>query len=230
MQLYTKDGKVCNYDDYDNYTTLGSGIYGSVYKTHDNKCLKVFKENAFKDEDIVFDESVYEDIRRLNLRGFYRLYDLYYNKNLSEVMGYLSDYYEKEDINILTMPTDYTLSNLYTLYDSFCALSRKGIYTEDLHPDNVIMDSNKITIIDIDLFYRGKKKNMSHVLMCNVRNLTDLFSWIYMSSIEGGNFRDRGKMINKIQNLFYVNGKHGVDPVIKRLIKYKYPIDYLKGK
>ena len=37
-------------------------------------------------------------------------------------------------------------------------------------------------------------------------------------------------MAEKVFRLFTINSTFGVDPVIKKLIKYKYPIDYLRKK
>ena len=37
-------------------------------------------------------------------------------------------------------------------------------------------------------------------------------------------------MIDKIEKLFIPIGTFGVEPVIKKLAKYKYPIDYLQKR
>ena len=44
-----------------------------------------------------FDEDVFNIIRKLKPKNIYTLGDLYYNKSLTRILGYLSEYYSKED-------------------------------------------------------------------------------------------------------------------------------------
>ena len=51
-----------------------------------------------------------------------------------------------------------------------------------------------------------------------------------MRSLEEIDFDKRSEMIAEIEKLFAPIGTFGVEPVIKKLIKYKYPIDYLQKR
>lgn len=51
-----------------------------------------------------------------------------------------------------------------------------------------------------------------------------------MNSLKETDFNKRSSMIDKIEKLFIPIGTFGVEPVIKKLIKYKYPIDYLQKR
>lgn len=227
MITYTEDRKSHNITI---NNLLGEGTYGKIYLTSDNKCLKVFKESISRKDKDYFDEDVFNIIRQLKLKNFYKLYDLYYNKTLTKILGYLSEYYQKEDIDILTMPVDYTLNNLCNLYDSFLLLSKYNICISDVSMENTIINTREIRVIDTDLYYKDNKSSTIELLKNNIYTLGDLFICIYISSLKETDINKRIKMIEKIQRLFTINSTFGVEPVIKKLIKYKYPIDYLRKR
>lgn len=224
MIAYTEDKKRYNLDT-DNF--IDEGEYGRVYLTSNNKCLKIFKQSISRKDKMSFDEDVFNIIRKLKPKNIYTLGDLYYNKSLTRILGYLSEYYSKEDINILTMPVDYTFDNLYSLYDSFVLLSEYNIRISDACPQNVILNNNGITIVDTDFYYIDTNSNKSAIKKSNIYDLGELFAWIYMRSLEEIDFDKRSAMIAKIERLFMPIDTFGVEPVIKKLAKYKYPIDYL---
>ena len=227
MIAYTEDKKRYNLDT-DNF--IDEGEYGRVYLTSNNKCLKIFKQSISRKDKMSFDEDVFNIIRKLKPKNIYTLGDLYYNKSLTRILGYLSEYYSKEDINILTMPVDYTFDNLCSLYDSFVLLSEYNIRISDTCTQNVILNNNGITIIDTDFYYIDANSNKLAIKKSNIYDLGELFSWIYMNSLKETDFNKRSAMIDKIEKLFIPIGTFGVEPVIKKLIKYKYPIDYLQKR
>ena len=227
MIAYTEDKKRHSLDT-DNF--IGEGEYGRVYLTSNNKCLKIFKESISRKNKKSFDEDAFNIIRKLKPKNIYTLGDLYYNRTLTRILGYLSEYYAKEDIDILTMPVDYTFDSLCSLYDSFCLLSEHNICVNDACPQNVILNNNGITIIDTDFYYIDTNSNKSAIQKSNIYDLGELFAWIYMRSLEEIDFDKRSEMIDKIERLFIPIGEFGVEPVIKKLIKYKYPIDYLQKR
>ena len=227
MIAYTEDKKRYNLDT-DNF--IDEWEYGRVYLTSNNKCLKIFKQSIFRKDKMSFDEDVFNIIRKLKPKNIYTLGDLYYNKSLTRILGYLSEYYSKEDINILTMPVDYTFDNLCSLYDSFVLLSEYNIRISDTCSQNVILNNSGITIIDTDFYYIDANSNKLAIKKSNIYDLGELFSWIYMNSLKETDFNKRSSMIDKIEKLFIPIGTFGVEPVIKKLIKYKYPIDYLQKR
>ena len=153
--------------------------------------------------------------------------DLYYNRTLTIIFGYLSEYYLKEDIDILTMPVDYTFDNLCSLYDSFVLLSEHNIRVSDACPQNVILNNNGITIIDTDFYYVDNRNNKLSTLKNNIYDLGELFAWIYMNSLKETDFDKRSEMIAKIERLFIPIGTFGVEPVIKKLISNNFSLDVL---
>ena len=224
MIAYTEDKKrhSLNINNF-----IGEGEYGRVYLTNDNKCLKIFKQSISRKDKKSFDEAAFNIIRELKPKNIYTLGDLYYNKSLTRILGYLSEYCAKEDIDILTMPVDYTFDSLCSLYDSFVLLSEHNICVSDACPQNVILNNNGITIVDTDFYYIDTNSNKSAIKKSNIYDLGELFAWIYMRSLEEIDFDKRSEMIAKIERLFMPIDTFGVEPVIKKLAKYKYLIDYL---
>lgn len=233
MEVYTLDG---NKNDFNTSNLFKQGFFGKIYLTDDNKCFKVFKQPLEREESLDFEEDTFNEIKELKLDNFYELYDLYYNEELTQILGYLSRYYQSENIDILTMPTDYTLNNLCLLYNSFKKLSEHNIYTNDMHSNNVIVNRSNIIVIDVDLYYKGETIEEGFpldVFRENISNLNDLFLDIYFSSLNNHIFSskyDKINMARKIQRLFTMTTTSSVEPIIKKLIKYKYPIDYLRKK
>ena len=166
---------------------------------------------AYTEDKKSFDEDAFNIIRELKPKNIYTLGDLYYNKSL-------------------TMPVDYTFDSLCSLYNSFILLSEYNIHVSDACPQNVILNNNGITIIDTDFYYIDTNSNKSAIKKSNIYDLGELFSWIYMNSLKETDFNKRNAMIENIQRLFMPMGTFGVEPVIKKLIKYKYPIDYLQKR
>lgn len=202
MIAYTEDKKRYNLDT-DNF--IDEGEYGRVYLTSNNKCLKIFKQSISRKDKMSFDEDVFNIIRKLKPKNIYTLGDLYYNKSLTRILGYLSEYYSKEDINILTMPVDYTFDNLCSLYDSFVLLSEYNIRISDTCTQNVILNNNGITIIDTDFYYIDANSNKLAIKKSNIYDLGELFSWIYMNSLKETDFNKRSAMIDKIEKFIYTN-------------------------
>ena len=227
MIAYTEDKKRHNLN-INNF--IGEGSYGRVYLTSDNKCLKIFKESISRKDKMSFDEDAFNIIRELKPKNIYTLGDLYYNRTLTRILGYLSEYYAKEDIDILTMPVDYTFDSLCSLYDSFTLLSKYKICVEDVTTLNVILNNNGMTIIDIDSYYKDNKNTEKSILKNNLYALGELFACIYINSLTEVDAGKRVRMADKIERLFMPIGAFGVEPVIKKLIKYKYPIDYLQKR
>ena len=123
---------------------LKKGIGTSVYKTSDNECLKIFT-NPFDDLDM------FKTLSELDVDNFYRITKLLFDKD-KKFIAYTAKFYQKEDVDILTMPIDYTVENMKRLYIVSDMLSDNKIEIEDLHHENVILNSKDIIIIDADRY------------------------------------------------------------------------------
>ncbi len=223
MYLYDCNGKRIKYDTTDK---LGEGlIYSDVYKISDEVCLKVFKTIS---DDINFD--VLSLIKDLELSHFYIIYDFLFNKT-GKFNGYTMKYYPGKTIDILTMPTSYTLDNFSSIYNSILKLTDNGIVVSDLHSGNVITDENNITVIDADLYYKLCFIDKIKLQYKNISALIYLFKDLYFESLdEFHKDCDVNACVSTIRNLFEPMNALNIDKVYKKLTRYKYPIDYIKSR
>ena len=201
-----------------------TGACGFIYRIDNDKCLKLLSD------DLYFDPSIIKVMKKLKLENFYKIYDILFDEK-NNYFGYTMKYYQKEDINILNMPIDYTLDNLYKLFNSFKKLNKNNIYAYDCSAGNVIMDSKNITVIDADLYFFYNKNENKELVEDNYNILMNLFKYLcYKELKELGYLLEDTNYV--LSDLFDENKE--ISHVEKKLIKYKYPIDYFndfyKGK
>ena len=214
VTLYNENNEMKKYN-IDHFCSEGE--CGYVYRIDDDKCLKLFSEFY------MFELDVMKGIRELQLDSFYKIYDLLFDGH-KRFNGYTMEYYKPENINILTMPTYYTLDNLFRIYRDFKRLSKAMIYAYDCDSHNVIMDSKNITVIDADIYYFRKDDDKNIIFKDNYAILLNLFKSLYREQI-----RLLGFSCKDIEDLLdYLFDEHKqLNNVEKKLIKYKYPIDYV---
>ena len=116
------------------------GLYGIVYKIGKDKCLKYITNDSKSNPEVI------EEIMKLDLESFYKIYKLLYDRD-GYFSGYTMKYYYSEDIDILIMPTDYTLDNFARIERDVKKISEKNILVDDLHIENVILNRNEFIII-----------------------------------------------------------------------------------
>ena len=228
MILYDSSGKPKRFDITGNYL---EGIMGKLYIVG-NECLKLFLNSIDRRATNCFDEDVFTTIMALRLKNFYQLYDLYYNRNLTKIRGYLAKYYEPKEIDILTMPVDYVLNNFYNLYESATKLAVNGIRICDLHDGNVILQDKEIIVIDVDEYHKDHIFNdEKSVLRKNIKAICALFISLFNDALYKYHSSENLVALSELTSeLFRVNPIFGADPICKKLSRYKYPIDYLKRK
>ena len=134
-------------------------------------------------------------------------------------------YYKNEPIDILTMPTDYTLDNFYNIYRSINKISKNKILINDMHIGNIIMNNNDIIIIDIDYYDKEYSATFDKINKSNYVSLINLFTDIYIESLRN-HTNPSPEEIKSILNLF--SKSENVNMIAKKLKRYKYPIDYIK--
>lgn len=217
VYFFDEEGKIKTYRLPPKQYAYGS--LGTIYKLNNHECLKWFTE------EYPYDIEAIKKIKELKLDNYYEIYDLLFDKD-NEFAGYTMKYYQPEDINILEMPTEYTLDNLYKLYNSITKLSNCGIFVDDFHSGNAILNKDGITLIDSDLYSygHGNKINKKMLLRKNTRLLLYLFAMIYYDAVGECKYREDFDDII-IDELF--NMDESVKNVEKKLVKYKYPIDYI---
>ena len=211
MRVYSSDGKYII--DPEDKEQIDHGTYGNIYKLDDETCFKVFKHDDYHKPGPVL------VLKEFNLKNFYKIIDLLYDHNL-RYKGYIMKTYPKDNFNILS-DKDYLLDSVNNMYDGIMVYTKNLFLIEDLHVDNVIVNKDGITIIDVDDYKKFNSDNTS----INV-------------------YRYKQLLINLINK--YLGKYNVIDPMeshllIKRLIeenkidlshfnntikRYKRPIDY----
>lgn len=223
MILYNeKEEKVRFRTSEDNF--IDKGLYGNVYRTSLLTCAKIYRGHNARE----IDPEVLKKIRDLSLRNFYEIYDLLYAKD-GTFKGYFMKYYDSFDMDILTTPVDYTLNNYFVLRDSIAQLTSNNIWAFDMHEENVILGESTMTVIDADLFTFNKFYSQARLAEKNNQALNSLFYQLYIETINKYH-QDYVKYIisKSVQDLFSAVSEKGTYDMTKKLIRYKYPIDYLK--
>lgn len=193
---------------------LGYGLYGVVYKIGNDKCLKHVTNGSRSNSEVI------EEIMKLDLESFYKIYKLLYDRD-GYFSGYTMKYYDGEDIDILLMPTDYTLDNFAKLERDIEKISEKNIFVDDLHTENVILNRNELIVIDVDNYTFSTSKNL---LNSNITEIYRLFKGLYIENMIK-NYSETVDELRVIRQLFKSNNN-----IYDELKGYKYPIDYIKKK
>ena len=212
------------------YDLLGSGQFGSAYQK-DGKVYKLLNAPGTSEQ--------YENmctIKNLNLPNFYKLYEVLFTKDgeKRDFAGTISKYYQKQDVDMFLMPTEYLTDSFNGLLESVRTLGKSGIAVSDLHTGNSIINKDGIFIIDTDLY--GKKGFLSNhkILSQNeLRLVSFLLDTLY------GNFSDHHGQdytweqiaeINSAIHILISNCIMNNESITEKLSGIKYPMDYVTKK
>ena len=219
-QFVNEEGKVVKFNLQEPFDM---GLCGKIYMFNSLECLKLFNNNHTADDQVI------ALIKELNLNGFTSIHNLLYSRYSKLFKGYTMDYIKKSEIDILTMPSTYTLDSLFTLYQSFLKLTRNNVFISDVHEDNVIMNENGLTMIDFDLYTINKFFEPQVLERKNIRACLCLFRDLYYTALEKYHSNLNGYqsslIISSLFESLYQN--NGMEKICKKLVKYKYPIDYI---
>lgn len=220
MIFYTENNDIIRYRTND---IIGGEVYGTVYRISMDECVK-----KFRSKNMMIDKDALLLIQELGLDNFCKIKRLLYNKNRM-LVGYLMEYYQKDNIDILTLPTNYTMDNLYKLYSSVMKLSENNIFIDDMHTGNIIMNKAGITIIDYDLYVLNGCFTGPLLKYKNIRSLRYLFKEIYKEALVEYH-KEYNSELNRrvIDGIFELWTPEIFNKTCKKLARYKYPIDYIK--
>lgn len=221
MYFWTEEGKRVSYKLPEPFD---SGMFGSVYKLPDDKCLKVLNKGKELTPEIL------KLIRDLNLKNYYRIYEVLYSKT-GKVRAYPMKFYEAADIDILVAPVSYTLTSLCGLYESITTLAEHMVMVSDLHTRNVILTSTGVIAVDTDDYYYSNSKSKEQIRMKNIMALKYLFEQLFLEALdEYHQSISSFPMRMAIQNTFKIHTQYGLQQTCAELSKFTTPIDYISNK
>jgi len=234
MILYDCDGN--NYS-YDLSHKIGSGACGTVYKYDLEWVLKYYNEDCSSRNRLK--KEIYDITKEINSPYIAEIDKLLFKKRVeslsddiyitNSIDAYTCSYIKPDKIDILTVSKDYIIDNIRELSDVFLEFSDRGVRALDVKEGNVIIQNDKVTLIDLDLFYKACTQ-IDILEIENYRTLMKLFEELMLSSAICYSY---GKEIeNGIYQLFDVVHKpsdiEDMQEVLKYLNKYQYPIDAIK--
>lgn len=233
MILYSENGKKIDFDITNaNLVKNGDRGFGSCVYHYGSNCLKIFR--ILRD----CDDEVIEAIRNIDCANLYKILHLYYSSILrsnENFVAYSSLYYEDFDINILKMPMDYLLDNFSDLRKLAIILANAGVEINDLHSENIIMQKNRIIIIDSDKYILHHNLNddlLNYIKWNNIFSIRLLMGDILCDTMSNDlNFNKcNDTSIMKELDVFFDNYNYSIDDIFHELSCYKDPIDYVRKK
>ncbi len=210
---------------------FNNGCCGRVYfLDEDNK--RVFKKyyvNTLSDYRLKYSVFVIlNEMRHPNI--ICPLEDYYDSKpddlKPSIMAGYTYDYIIGHAVDLLYRPKDYLLENLRSIEKLFDQLAKEGVQVSDLKPDNVVLNENRIVIIDPDCFQKMPKEAIKYTSRMNKRLLLYLMRDLLSKNMGPTSFCIRD--INSLFSSELEDEKDMTSFVAKRLMFKKRIIDYLK--
>lgn len=182
--------------------------------------------------------DVFNIIRYIDNPNFIKLYDVYkknnnifcdFLNNLYDLLSkryiidaYTSMFYQKQDIDILNEPMEYTLYNFSELFKLFDIFTENQLEARDCVCCNTIFTLERIIIIDPDLF-RLSYIDKEELKILNRIELLKLFKDIYYE-------KSKYKYTLEILELFHLDETSDMPyELSKKLQGYKKSIDYLKN-
>lgn len=140
---------------------LESGNFGDAIVFNDI-VLKLFTGYHTEEEknNIL---NILQKLSKLDFNNIYKILNFYFGKD-GKFKGYSSKYYQNNpNIDILTMPKDYFLDNYHLLVEDFYKLHQHDIKPMDVGYRNVIINSEKIIVVDAD-FYLNERYHVDSAI------------------------------------------------------------------
>lgn len=226
--------------EFDLSNKVGNGNCGEIYRYDSEWVLKYYYDTCCDDyrlrkgiydiiqeikspyiaevKDLLFKEKINDDVSDL---------DFFFDKHVID--AYTCRYIRPDNIDILTTSTDYLVDNMNELSKLFFEFAKYDIGTFDVKPDNAIVQSDKIVLIDLDLFKKSRVSGDELEEMNQKRLLHFIRCLLMDCMLAYGYHRDLISSMNYMfRNIRYNSGANVVLEVAKEFQKYKYPIDCIK--
>lgn len=181
------------------------GTEGDVYYYKDG-CIKIFKCKISDSS-----ASVLQTIKVIRDPNLYCIHNLYY------------------DSKALTAHVKAYDNNFHDLCKLAERLSLYKIIVNDLHEKSVIMQRNRLIVIDADRWFKCDTFNYDYLVSENYRAIVHLLMRLYYRELV--NFGKIEPLENNIYDKVLENLESiKAQKIFQELSGYKYPIDYIEAK
>lgn len=236
MKYVNRKGEIIKLAD---FKYLDAGGCAHIY-CDNSTVFKIYKKDTLPDCRI--NNEIFDILKDINNPNFVKLYETYtsislYKKLLSHIHptefrvdAYTSKFYQKEDIDPISISKDYLLSNLDEIERLFDELAKYKIKVEDVNQKNTIYTKDSIVIIDPDLFCIYEYP-IASIKVWNKISLLKLFKSIinYSNSLY---FTEKNNYLDWIKDNFHlheINENTNITKEISNKLQYvKRPIDFVR--
>lgn len=229
-----------NEKDYQLLDKVGNGCCGDVFFISPDELLKIYYptcSDSNKLKKIVYDaikEINSEHIMKINELLFdHKIEGLYFDINhlfkTNFIDAYTCSYIKPDDVDILSTDSQYLLYNLKELSKVFSSFAERSILAGDIKWSNVILQNDKIVLIDLDGF---SDVNISFPTLdvLNQKLLLTLFKKLFINCID--KYEYDCHYISTVYSLFDDFSVNDYRDDFKNINEFfeseKYPIDAIK--
>lgn len=179
MILYSKE---CMPVEFEIREFFNDGACADIYR-FDDVALKVYKELC--DFHLKMKKNNFELLKKIDAPCLVKLRDYYFKYKyssmvFSRVYAYTMDFIEEEKFDILTCDKEFLLWIVARLDETIKKLSEYDIIMNDIKPKNLVMNSDGITFIDLDL-YDKRRWNRYDAYTVNKAKIIALLNYIIRS-------------------------------------------------
>ena len=165
VNLYNKYKEL---KEFQNFEYFKSGKCANIYKK-DDILLKIY--NSHCKSQYYLKKKVFNLLKELNISNIATLYEYYYlydkMNNFVPMDAYTMKYIENDNINILDQPKEYLIDTVRNLEDTCLKLADNRIKMHDVHANNVILNNNGPTLIDVDTYNLYKLSSFKKIYLNN---------------------------------------------------------------
>lgn len=226
--IYTSSGELIDNSIFSDENYIDGGIQGRVYHYGSDKVIKVLMSDG-----TAYKYDMVSTIKNLNLPNFSKIYDILSKEKgpVKSYSGTICKFYERNVIDIWTQPSEYIIDSFLGICDVATILGRNKIAIGDLTPINTFLSNDGIIVIDFDSFYNVYGGYSDRIIDDNLYEVKSvlflplLFSQFVMFHDD---CYDRKDLVSCVSDLLQSDNSSDTRTFVKRLSKYKYPIDYFK--
>ena len=203
------------------YKKINQGSTATIYRKND-VILKQYY--YFAEPRYLIKEDLFYTLKEINHPNLMKLYRLLKNNDIIE--GYICQFIKSTDTKIVERSLSYTLDNLHDLSKLIEIFNQLSILINDATAYNIIMQENKMVIIDPNSYKIDYSLSYERISINNKKQLLEYIKSLYLSCYTGYAF-DYYRKINNLFNFKIKSDTNLCDELSKRLVCKK-PIDVLK--